>query len=182
MTAGPVSMSRESDDAEPAAPPLRLPANIADALLAQTVAFGRRDLETGGFLLIGADDDDPGGTVQALALAGDHGVERGWGRFTVSGAVLENMCEWAADNELRAAALVHTHKRTAGMSWIDRESGFRVDGFRSVIVPWFTNPPPTPNAWGWYVFRDNDWQRDQPGQIVPGDHGRVVVIDERGVR
>lgn len=161
--------------------PLRLPANIVDALLSATVAFGQRDLETGGFLL--ADDHD---VVQALALAGESGVDRHWGLFTVSGAVLERVCEWAAEQNLRVTALVHTHQGRASMSRTDRNNGFRVDSFRSVIIPSFARPPTALAEWGWYVFEHGDWHLDRPGEVigesVTSGSGRIIVVDEGGVR
>ena len=161
--------------------PLRLPANIVDALLSATVAFGQHDLETGGFLL--ADEQD---VVQALALTGQLGVERNWGLFMVSGAVVEHVCEWAAQQNLRVASLVHTHKGHARMSRTDQHNGFRVDSFRSVIIPSFANPPSALSEWGWYVFDHGDWHVDQPGELI-GERdthapGRVIVVDEHGVR
>lgn len=162
-------------------PPLRLSTNIVDALLSATVTFGQHDLETGGFLL--ADDHD---IVHALALVGDSGVERSWGLFTVSGAVVERVCEWAAEQNLRVTALVHTHRRGAGMSRTDRNNGFRVDTFRSIIIPAFASPPTALADWGWYVFAHGDWHPDRPGELVDASRtaspGRVIVVDEDGVR
>jgi hypothetical protein len=162
-------------------PPLRLPANILDALLAATVAFGRHDQETGGFLL--ADDQD---VVRALALTGESGIERHRGLFMVSGVVVERVCEWAAGENLRVAALVHTHKGHAGMSRTDRNNGFRVDGFRSVIIPSFANPPTAPIQWGWYAFEHGDWHLDHPGELIDesdtAGSACVIVVDEDGVR
>lgn len=162
-------------------PPLRLPTSIIEALLSATVTFGRHDLETGGFLL--ADDHD---VVQALALAGESGVERSWGLFMVSGAVVERVCEWAAEQNLRVTALVHTHQRGAHMSMTDRNNGFRVDGFRSVIIPSFANPPRALADWGWNVFEHGDWHPDRPGELndefATSTPARVIIADESGVR
>lgn len=162
-------------------PPLRLPANIVDVLLSATFAYGRHDLETGGFLL--ADSDD---VVLALALTGESGVARNRGLFMVSGAVVETVCEWASEERLRVAALVHTHKGRAVMSRTDRNNGFRVDSFRSVIIPSFANPPTALTEWGWYLFKHGSWHPDRPGELIgesetPGS-GRVIVVDEHGVR
>jgi hypothetical protein len=171
MTASPATEDEATPD------PLQVPSNIVDALLAETVLFGRRNLETGGFFV--ADTD---GIVRALALAGKHGVTRGLGRFAVSGAVLENICEWAADRGLFVAALVHTHKRNAKMSIIDRESGFRVEGFCSVIVPSFADPPSRLQEWGWCEFAGERWVPYTPGVAVANERGDIVTVDESGVR
>lgn len=161
--------------------PLRLPTNIVEGLLSAALEFGQQDLETGGFLL--ADDQD---VVRALALTGERGIERHWGLFVVSGAVVEQVCQWAADHDLRVASLVHTHKRSAHMSKTDRNNGFRVEGFRSVIIPSFANPPTTLASWGWYVFENGNWRLDRPGELIgepaTDENGQVVVIDEQGVR
>lgn len=162
-------------------PPLRMPANVVDALLSATSDFGQHDMETGGFLL--ADDLD---VVQAVTLAGESGVERHRGLFRVSGPVVEHVCEWAAEQTLRVAALVHSHRGRASMSRTDRNNGFRVDSFRSVIIPSFVNPPKALTEWGWYVFEQGEWHLDHPGELTDVTHsagpGRVMVVDEDGVR
>ena len=72
------------------------------------------------------------------------------------------------------------------MSRTDRNNGFRVDAFRSIIIPSFANPPTALTDWGWYVFENGDWRVDRLGELVEksdtGAPDRIIVVDEDGVR
>jgi hypothetical protein len=155
-----------------------LPAGTAEDLVSHIGCYGRLGVETGGFLLAAAVDP---AAVTMVALAGAKGIVRGPDRFVVSGLAVDILSEWAEQDDLRIVAGVHSHAGAARLSLIDQESGFRVEGFTSIVVPRFAAPPTDPSHWGWYRFTLGSWRDRMPGTTRP-DPGVTVIFDEDGVR
>lgn len=155
-----------------------LPAGAVDDLVLHIEEYGRRGVETGGFLLASAADP---ATITTVALAGAKGILRGPGRFVVSGLAVDILSEWAEEEDLRIIAGLHSHGGAARLSLIDKESGFRVEDFTSVVVPRFAAPPTDPSHWGWYRFTLGLWRVRMHGTTRP-DPGVTVIFDEDGVR
>jgi hypothetical protein len=135
-------------------------------------------VETGGFLLARTGDPD---AVRVLAMAGETGIERGWGRFRISAAAIDALFAWAEERELRIPAQFHSHGIGRGLSPVDRREGFNVRGFISCVVPEFHSPPTDPAQWGWWLFDGVAWVETAPAIVVEGGV-TVVTWDEDGVR
>jgi hypothetical protein len=157
---------------------LTMPAGAVEDLVVHIGEYGRRGLETGGFLLATAADP---ATITTVALAGRKGILRGPGRFVVSGLAVDVLSEWAEEDDLRIIAGVHSHGGAARLSLIDEESGYRVEGFTSIVVPRFARPPADPSSWGWYRFTADIWRPRMHGATRP-DPGLTITFDEDGVR
>lgn len=155
-----------------------LPDGTVEDLVSHIGWYGRLGVETGGFLLAAAVDP---AAVTMVALAGVKGIVRGPGRFVVSGLAVDILSEWAEGHDLRIIAGIHSHGGAARLSLIDQESGFRVEGFTSIVVPRFAVPPTDPSHWGWYRFTLGSWRDRTRGTTRP-DPGITVIFDEDGVR
>lgn len=171
---GPASVQAD----QRAATALTLPAGALEDLVQHIGEYGRRGLETGGFLLAPAADP---ATITTVALTTTKGILRGADRFVVSGLAVDVLSEWAEDGDLRIIAGVHSHGRDAQLSLIDEESGYRVEGFTSVVVPQFARPPADPSSWGWYRFTLGIWRPTAQGAIR-SDPGITMTFDEDGVQ
>lgn len=163
--------------ARPAAA-LTVPGGAVEELVGHVGEYGRCGLETGGFFLASAADPS---TITTIAVAGTKGVRRGPDRFVVSGLAVDILSEWAEENDLRIVSTVHSHAGAPRLSLIDEQSGYRVEGFASVVVPRFASPPADPSAWGWYRFARGIWRPTMHGVTRP-DPGVTVRFDEDGVR
>lgn len=155
---------------------LILPDAGAAAIVADVTHYGGEEVETGGFMLAQAGTE----TVTEIAHAGTRGILRRRDLFQVSELALDALFAYAEANELWIPAQYHSHGLTAFMSDCDVEHGLSVDGFVSVIVPFFADPPPAPSAWGWWCFK-GDWLRLAPPVVATGDVA-VQTFDEEGVR
>jgi hypothetical protein len=158
---------------------VRLPSEAVAQIVGEVASYGRGDgVETGGFLL--APSDDPDG-VSVVAMAGETGIERAWGRFRVSALAIDVLFAWAEERGLRIPAQFHSHGIGRDLSLIDRREGFNVRGFISCVVPEFHDPPSGPNRWGWWLFDGASWVETAPCTVVDGGV-MVVRFDEEGVR
>ena len=140
-------------------------------------AFGRNALETGGFLL--APRDVPWVTV--VAFAGARGIVRRRDLFEISERALDRLFVFADESELWAPIQFHSHRLGKFLSRTDREHGLRSEGFVSVVVPKYDDPPTSMEAWGWWRFRSGAWTTS-PSCAVAEAAIRIIEFDEAGVR
>jgi hypothetical protein len=148
------------------------------AVLAETRAYGQRDLETGGFLLATLGSE----SLTGVALAGGAGITRYRQLFQVSEGALDRLFTFVDDCGLWVPVQFHTHEATPFMSWTDQRHGLRVEGFVSTIIPDFVAPPDDIGSWGWWQFQQGDWHRCAPAKILPVELDFVIVFDEDGIR
>ncbi len=156
----------------------RLTEAAVAAIVAEVGRYGSAGVETGGFLLVSRDNSE---VTAAVALAGTAGITRRSDQFVISGTVVDLLSEWADDRGLRVVAQLHSHRRAAFLSPIDRRGGVRVDGFISAVIPTFRTPPASPHAWSWFVFTAGLWQPRPPFVTVAGDI-ETMTFDEDGIR
>lgn len=157
---------------------LVLPVAAVSHIMAEVVGYGSSLLETGGFFL--ASRATPA-TITVVAMAGEVGIERGWGFFKVTGSAIDEIFRWAEEREMYMPAQFHSHRYGAGLSLLDKRHGFNVPDFISCVVPHFDAPPSDPTAWGWWRFDGAVWVGTSPASLGDG-HSGVVVFDEEGVR
>jgi hypothetical protein len=157
--------------------PLHLPQAAVDAIADDVADYGKQRLETGALLLAKPGDT----TVTTIAIAGTAGVTRGYGRFVLTMPVIDQLFTYAETNSLQVVAHVHSHGRDAFLSPIDRAGIIRMTGFIAAVIPTFATPPRDPAEWGWWTFRDGDWQ-DHPPAVMTDDAVEVVTVDADGVR
>lgn len=155
-----------------------MPGDAVSAVREEVIAFGKSRVETGGFLLAPVETADG---VTVLALAGDIGVTRRRGLFAISGIALDRLFAFADAESLRVPAQFHSHGRHAFLSPTDLAHGLRVRNFVTCVVPFWNDPPPRPDRWGWWRFDGEEW-RDEPAPEVVVEPVRVVRFDEDGVR
>lgn len=157
-----------------------LPTTSSQIVADHVASYGRQRIgvETGGFLLA------PAGraVVDIVAVTGVKGITRKPDQFHISGAAIEALAEWAEDHHHRIVAQFHSHGLGAFLSSIDRASGFRVAGFTTTVVPNFADPCPEPSSWGWWRYRNGDWQLASPPATAPPGTGELHVFDADGVR
>jgi hypothetical protein len=158
---------------------MQLGANAVAAILEDVGRYGRRRLETGGFLCSRRSSADD---VSAVAIAGRQGIEKKRGLFIVSGLALDRLFTWAEERELRILAQYHSHQGRAFLSSTDLHHGLSVRGFTSCVIPFSTNPPDNPSAWGWWRFDGKDWRTTESPNIVQTLSIEIVTFDEAGVR
>lgn len=159
-----------------------IPAAGVSALIDETMAFGARCLETGGFVLAPRADPADGNTaVTVIALAGDAGIARHRDMFQVSERALDRIFTFADDHGLWIPALLHSHRVSAFLSVTDQRHGLGVDGFVSAVIPQYSSPPTDPERWGWWRHESGRW-RDADSPRVVGETIEVVRFDEGGVR
>jgi hypothetical protein len=151
---------------------------IVAAVLRETRSYGKRSLETGGFLLATVGND----ALMGVALAGDAGILRHRRLFQISEGALDRLFTFADDLGYWIPVQFHSHEIGAFMSRADSEHGLRVEGFISTIIPEFENPPDDAGSWGWWHFHDGVWHPRAPVTVQPGRAETVVVFDEGGVR
>ena len=148
--------------------PDRIPARIA----AEARAAGAHLVETGGFILAGAQ-----GPASVLALTGERGITRRRDLFHVSGLALASLFEWAEDRELSVVAQWHTHGGGAFLSRTDLEYGFNVHGFTTTVVPFYSQASPDANNWGWWTFDSGEWGAVPAPESVPAPFS-VITFEE----
>jgi hypothetical protein len=156
---------------------LRVTRDLVDTLTADVRRFGARNAETGGFLLSTEAQPD---RLTVLALAGQDGIGRRRGLFTVSGTAIERLFSWAGERELRIRAQVHSHAHDAFLSPTDLRHGFNVAEFITAVVPYFAAPSPEPVDWGWWQRSATAWlTRPAPTVVV----GAVTAVhfDQAGI-
>jgi hypothetical protein len=157
----------------------RIPTTIADVVHEYVSAYGRRDVETGLFLLAPRASD----TVTAVALAGARGVQRHWGRFALSARAVSQLLRHLREQDLIAAAQVHSHRGAAGLSHTDLEHGFSVDGFTTAVIPYYEQPAHDPGGWAWWRYQAGRWRSIEPFSLCPRTASvSAVIFDEDGVR
>ena len=155
---------------------LILPRAAVEAITRDVRGYGRRELETGGFLLLPIDAD----IVSMVALAGEHGVVRRRDSFQISERALDRLFTFADDRDLWAPIQFHSHEAGAFLSRIDVDHGLRVEGFTSVVVPAYRDPPTDIRLWGWWRFTQGRWARTN-GARVADCAVELVRFDEEGV-
>lgn len=155
----------------------RVAGSVVDAVVADVATWGRRGVETGGFVLA-TREDGPG---DVFAVCGTAGIIRRPDQLVISGEALAALFNYASDQGLSVACQVHSHQYAARMSPVDQRFGLTVEGFTSAIVPRWAAPPDDPEDWGWWRFADRSWSRTPAPDRVEAA-SRQVVFDERGVR
>lgn len=156
--------------------PLSLPSHAAAAIAAEIRSFGRRNLETGGFLLAPYRTVD----IQQVALAGTTGIKRRHNQLQISPKALARLFDYADDHAFYAPAQFHSHQTTAFLSHTDATLGLRVEGFTTTVIPAFAEPPTDPAEWGWWTFRNPTWMSAPPARLTPGQ-ARIIRFDENGI-
>ena len=159
-----------------------IPASGVTAVVDETAAFGVRDLETGGFLLVPRSSSADGGSpVAVIALAGDTGIVRDRGLFQISERALDRIFAFADDHDLWIPAQFHSHQVDAFLSRTDQRHGLCVEEFISAVIPTYASPPRDLARWGWWQFASGAWRDTEPGRVTDGTV-EVVRFDEAGVR
>ncbi len=126
-----------------------IPASGVTAVVDETAAFGVRDLETGGFLLVPRSSSADGGSpVAVIALAGDTGIVRDRRLFQISERALDRIFAFADDHDLWIPAQFHSHKVDAFLSRADQRHGLCVEEFISAVIPTYASPPRDLARWG----------------------------------
>jgi hypothetical protein len=148
-----------------------------DAVVDHVRCYGHLGVETGGFLYMAPDSEIVGG----VALTGTKGITRQRGLFRISGEAIDALFSWAEDASLYVPIQWHSHAIEAFLSYVDRKSGFSVDGFISAVLPFFKNPPADLSKWSWNIFQEGDWSLVEAPKVVDGAV-QIVVFDEDGVR
>lgn len=156
---------------------LSIRAEAVEVLLGDVTLYGVETRETGAFLL--SREQEPG-QLTLVALPTEAGARRSANLFEVPAPALAILFEWAAEEELVIRAQVHSHKRGAFLSWTDREHGFSVEGFITCVIPSYASPPKDPADWGWWEFRNGDWQRRETPTVVVG-LAKQIDFDEGGI-
>lgn len=160
---------------------ITIPVAGVTAVVDETVAFGARDLETGGFLLVPrASSAERDTLVSAIALAGDVGIVRRRDVFQISAPALDRIFTFADDHDMWIPVQFHSHGIGAFLSVTDERHGLRVEGFVSTVIPTYTAPPRDLARWGWWRFEAGRWRDAEPGQVTGGTV-QVVRFDEAGV-
>lgn len=156
---------------------LSLPEAGVTSIADEVRVYGRRRLETGGFLLL------PRGSsaVSVVALCGSAGIERSEHLFQISARALDCLFTFADDRDVWVPVQFHSHAAAAFLSVTDKMHGLCVEGFISVVVPRFHEPPRDIADWGWWRYVGDQWIPIEPaGQ---GHHEvEVVYFDEDGIR
>jgi proteasome lid subunit RPN8/RPN11 len=155
----------------------RISDSVVDAVVADAAAWGRRGVETGGFVLATAE----GGAGDVFAVCGTHGIVRRPDQLIISGEALAALFDYASDRGLIVVCQVHSHQHGARMSPVDQRFGLTVEGFTSAIVPRWASPPSDPADWGWWRFADGRWSLTAAPETVEANSGRLV-FDKQGVR
>lgn len=140
-------------------------------------SYGQLGVETGGFLYMARGSEIAGG----VALTGIKGIVRRPGLFKISGEAIDELFSWAENADLFVPIQWHSHSIEAFLSCVDRNSGFSVDGFISVVLPFFKDPSADVSKWSWNIFQGGEWSPIEAPTVVD-DAAQVVVFDEDGVR
>jgi hypothetical protein len=156
---------------------LSLPAGAARRIAADARAHGLTDVETGGFLMAPRGRD----AVRIVAFAGVTGVVRRRRLFQISAGAIDKLFEHADQNELWIPAQFHSHGGTAFLSPTDKRHGLAVEGFVSVVVPFYAAPSDNPSSWGWWQYRAGEWVPTRAAGASLADSA-YLRFDEDGVR
>lgn len=156
---------------------LKLPRGAVAAITDEVRDYGAVSLETGGFLLAPVG----GHAVSKVALAGITGIVRHHNLLEISALAIDRLFTFADDNELWSPAQFHSHEQGRLLSLTDRRHGFRVEGFTSIVIPYFHAPSNEIRDWGSWIFEGGHWILGQP--LAPS-HGSAEFLrfDEDGVR
>ncbi len=159
---------------------LTLPQAAVRAITTEVAAYGQHDLEHGGFLLLA----NTAHVVSLVAVAGANGITRHRNLFQISAEALDRLFTFADDRELWIAAQFHSHGEDHGaaafLSPTDADHGLRAEGFTSVVIPGYRNPPADTRRWGWWRFTAGRWKRVN-GIGVGEGAVELVRFDEAGV-
>jgi hypothetical protein len=155
-----------------------LPDSAINLIVEEVEKYGEQDVETGGFLLSSSDEPEK---ILVVACAGDGpGINRQALQFTMSGLAMNQLFDWAFDQNYRVVAQFHSHKHGAFMSYADQMLGLSVRGFISTIVPNYAAPSLSPSAWGWWVYEKDGWLDISAPQTTDLPCG-AFYFDELGV-
>jgi hypothetical protein len=150
------------------------------AIVEETAAFGVRELETGGFLLVPRERSvEAAAVVSTVAFAGDVGIVRHRDVFQISERALDRIFTFADDRGLWIPAQFHSHEVGAFLSFTDKRHGLCVEEFTSIVIPTFAAPPEDTGRWGWWRFMTGRWREAEPGPVIRGTV-QLVRFDEAG--
>jgi proteasome lid subunit RPN8/RPN11 len=157
---------------------LRLSQLALESFIGDVRHHGCLGRETGGFFMTAPGEPD----VVAIALAGDHGVDRGYGRFIITMPAIDAAFTYAERRGLQVRAMVHSHPHAAFLSRTDLRYSMRVLGFVNAVIPTFVDPPTEPAHWGWWQY-DGNWVPCAPAITGPQNTStQVIIFDAKGVR
>jgi hypothetical protein len=148
-----------------------------DEVVQETRYYGEQLLETGGFLLSPTGQE----TISCVAVGGEAGIIRRPRLFQISEGALDRLFTFADEKGFWIPVQFHSHRFGAFLSETDAEHGLSVDGFISVILPTFADPPRDVRSWGWWQFRTGAWHSCAPASVRGADFDSVIVFDENGV-
>lgn len=153
-----------------------VPGSGVRAILDEVRSFGHQELETGGFLMMPRDET----TVSTVALSGTSGIVRRHNLFQISARALDRLFTYAAAYDLWIPIQFHSHGIGAFLSHADETYGLCVEGFISVVIPYFAQPPADMSAWGWWQYTEGQWLERMAAKDADGEIS-VVSFDEDGV-
>jgi hypothetical protein len=158
---------------------LTIPSSSIETMVSEIIKYGKTDVETGGFLI--SSNTSPDEIVVVACAGSGEGIFRHALQFKISGLALNRLFDWATDNNYRIVAQFHSHQNEAFMSNPDKMYGLRVQGFISVIVPYYETPSQDPTVWRWWEFKDKEWL---PCSAPRSNNAEIDVVyfDEGGVR
>jgi proteasome lid subunit RPN8/RPN11 len=156
---------------------IKVPVQALDRIIEEVRTFGLRHLETGGFFMMARNT----ATVSIVACAGDVGIVRRDNLFQISERALDRLFTFADEGGLWAPVQFHSHPGRAFLSRADKEHGLCAEGFISVVIPTFGDPPRDITHWGWWRFDGGRWVTATPASTGPCDV-RTVWFDEDGFR
>jgi hypothetical protein len=151
-----------------------IPTPMLEQIHAEVQSHGRRNVETGMFLL-GRPDSE---AITTLALAGKAGITRHREHFAVSGRALARLFKHARLTQLSVLAQIHSHAGAAFLSEVDLRHGFAVEGFTTCVVPNYRGPSRNPRAWGWWRHDGTVWQSAHPYAPSAGQSTTITFDEE----
>jgi len=154
-----------------------IPPTVARVVSADVRLYGRRNLETGGFLLMNRDAS----AISAVALGGDAGIVRRRNLFQISGLALAQLFTYLDREGLWAPIQYHSHANGAFLSSTDEAHGLCVEGFVSAVGRNFAQASDELTKWGWWRFTDGEWTSIKAATYGSGP-AAAVKFDEDGVR
>jgi hypothetical protein len=152
-------------------------ASVVQAICEDIATWGRRGVETGGFVLTRGDTR----LGDLLVACGTAGIIRRPDQLVISGEALAVLFDYATEHELVVACQVHSHQYGPRMSPTDQRFGLTVEGFTSVIVPRWSAPSTDPREWGWWRFTEGRWVLTGAPRSIDATSA-VMIFDEQGVR
>ncbi len=157
--------------------PFAVPASGVRAIIDEVESFGRQNLETGGFLMMGREET----TASTIAVTGASGIVRRHNLFQISARALDRLFTYATERDLWIPIQFHSHGISAFLSKADETYGLCVEGFVSTVIPHFFAPPTDMSAWGWWQYTGGHWLDFEAAHQVPGEI-MVIRFDEDGIR